>query len=68
MTSIGVGVREVRIQLGRSFRVIYLAKFKDAVYVLHAFKKKTQKTSGKDIAISRQRYQELLSRQKEEKP
>lgn len=38
------------------FRVIYVAKFKDSVYVLHAFQKKTRKTSRIDIEIPKRRY------------
>ena len=40
-------------------RVIYVAKFEDAVYVLHAFEKKTQKTAEKDLNIARTAYAEL---------
>ncbi len=41
MQAIGAGVREIRIQTGRSFRVLYVAKFAEAIYVLHAFEKKS---------------------------
>jgi len=54
--TIGTGVREIRIHVLGEWRVIYVAKLKDAVYVLHAFRKKTQKTSSKDIELARQRY------------
>lgn len=59
MTSIGSGVREIRIQHDGQYRVIYLAKFDDAVYVLHAFQKKTQKTRRQDIDVARRRLQEI---------
>ncbi len=49
MKSIGDAVREIRISQGGQFRVIYVAKFEEAIYVLHAFQKKTQKTSKLDI-------------------
>jgi phage-related protein len=49
MPSIGPGVREIRIMHEGQFRVIYIAKLADAVYVLHAFQKKTQKTRKQDI-------------------
>jgi phage-related protein len=49
MPSIGSGVREIRVMHEGQFRVIYVAKFKDAVYVLHAFQKKTSKTRKHDI-------------------
>jgi phage-related protein len=50
---------EIRIkEASGQFRIIYVAKFADAVHVLHAFQKKTQKTSGKDIELARKRYTE----------
>ncbi len=53
MTSIGPGVREIRIgDAAGAFRVIYLAKLEDRVLVLHAFSKKTQKTAQKDIDLA----------------
>ena len=61
MPTIGKGVWEVRItdEAGQ-FRVIYIAKLKDALYVLHCFQKKTQKTSAKDLELSSKRLRELL--------
>jgi phage-related protein len=58
-TTVGPGVREIRIQLGRQFRVIYVTQFGDAVYVLHAFEKKTRQTAQRDIEIARKRLAEL---------
>jgi len=49
MPSIGPGVREIRIKHEGQYRVIYVAKFADVVYVLHAFRKKTRKTRKQDI-------------------
>lgn len=64
MRSVGPGVREIRIRdEAGAFRVIYLAKLADAVYVLHCFQKKTGQTSDKDIALARKRYQELMRTQ-----
>ncbi len=61
MPSIGKGVREIRVQeVSGAFRVIYLAKLKDAVYVLHCFQKKTQKTATGDIELARNRFKELM--------
>ena len=60
MITIGVGVKELRIHIDGQYRVIYVAKFPEAVYVLHAFNKKTQKTSVKDIEIAKQRYANAL--------
>lgn len=59
--TIGAGVQEIRIQdESGAFRVIYIAKLKDAVYVLHCFQKKTQRTSAQDIALACKRYNELM--------
>ncbi len=55
MSSIGPGVREIRIQYEGQYRVIYIAKFSDSIYVLHAFRKKTQRTSRQDIELARNR-------------
>ena len=61
MATVGSGVREIRIrdEVG-AFRVLYVAKFAQAVYVLHCFQKKTQKTSRADINLAARRYRELL--------
>lgn len=65
VNTIGPGVREIRIRdVNGAFRIIYLAKFADAVYVLHCFQKKTQKTSKTDLDLATARYREL----KEVKP
>src|SRR3990167_7020657 len=53
MSTIGSGVREIRIHdVVDIYRVIYIAKFSDAVYVLHCFQKKTEKTSDMDMALA----------------
>ena len=62
MTSIGQGVREIRIQEDGQWRIIYVAKFEDAVYVLHAFQKKTQKTSKPDINAAKKALNEVVER------
>ena len=59
MPSIGSGVREIRILYEGQYRVIYVAKFKDAVYVLHTFQKKTQKTRKHDIDAAKQALRQL---------
>jgi phage-related protein len=56
MPTLGKGVNEVRIQVGDAYRIMYLARLPDAVYVLHAFQKKTQKTSKKDLQLTQARY------------
>ena len=61
MSSIGRGAAEIRLwDEAGAFRVIYVAKFEDAVYVLHCFQKKTQKTAQKDIDLASKRYNELI--------
>ncbi|MBZ9886243.1 MULTISPECIES: type II toxin-antitoxin system RelE/ParE family toxin [unclassified Mesorhizobium] len=61
MTTVGKGVLEIRIrdETG-AFRVIYTAKFADAIYVLHCFQKKTQKTSKTDLDLAAKRYGDLI--------
>lgn len=61
MKTVGSGVREIRIwEESGAFRVIYLAKLEDAVYVLHCFQKKSQKTKQSDIDVAKKRYRELV--------
>ena len=61
MNTVGRGVREIRIRdAAGAFRVMYVAKFDNAVYVLHCFQKKTQKTSKADLNLAAQRYRELV--------
>lgn len=63
--TIGAGVKEIRLNdVGNAFRVMYVAKFADRIYVLHSFKKKTQKTSTKDITISKVRYKAIIKEEK----
>ncbi|NRF71742.1 type II toxin-antitoxin system RelE/ParE family toxin [Aquincola sp. S2] len=65
MPSVGAGVQEIRIrEESGAYRVIYVAKFTDAVYVLHAFQKKTQKTAKSDIDLAVKRYAEVLKEQR----
>ena len=64
MPTIGQGVREIRIRdIAGAFRVVYVAKFADAVYVLHCFQKKTPKTSKSDLDLAESRYRDLLKEQ-----
>jgi phage-related protein len=60
MPTIGKGVEEIRIWTGETYRIFYVARFSEAVYVLHAFGKKTQKTSQQDIDLGKQRYQQMI--------
>jgi phage-related protein len=64
MPRIGPGVQEIRIRdAAGAFRAIYVSKFADAVYVLHCFQKKSQKTSRTDLALAEKRYRDLIKEQ-----
>jgi phage-related protein len=60
MPAIGPGVEEIRIHAENEYRVSYVARFEDAVYVLHCFAKKTQRTSAPDIFMAKARLKQLL--------
>lgn len=61
MPTVGSGVREIRVRdEAGAYRVLYIAKFAEAVYVLHCFQKKTQKTSTRDIELGQNRLRALL--------
>ena len=65
MPSIGLGVSEIRVREDSgAFRVIYVAKFAEALYVLHAFRKKAQKTPKAEIELARKRYKAMLNARK----
>jgi len=65
MPSVGLGVNEIRVREGVAFRVIYVAKFPEAVYVLHAFQKKARKTPKAEIDLSRERYRAMVNERKQ---
>ena len=60
MENIASGVREIRLLGKNNYRLIYVAKFEDKIYVLHFFEKKTQKTPKSVIDIVKSRYQRIL--------
>jgi len=60
MSIVGKGVEEIRIRTEDSYRVFYIVRFEEAIYVLHAFQKKTQKTAKKNIDVGQKRYKQLL--------
>jgi phage-related protein len=60
MSSVGAGVQEIRVRIGREHRVFYVAKFDEGIYVLHAFEKKSRKTPKADLEVARSRLRELL--------
>jgi phage-related protein len=53
--------REIRVHTAWEHRVLYVAKFAEAVYVLHAFEKRTRKTPQRDASLAQQRFRELLA-------
>lgn len=56
---IGAGVYEIRIHVQGEWRVIYIAKRAEAIYVLHAFQKKSQKTPREDMELATRRYLQI---------
>jgi phage-related protein len=70
METIGQGVQEIRITTAEGgasiqHRVLYVARFKEAVYVLHAFEKTSQRTSRHDLEVGRARYKQILQSRRE---
>lgn len=66
MSSVGKGVCEIRVRDATGqFRVIYVATFRTAVYVLHAFQKKSERTASTDIELARRRYREARAMESE---
>ena len=60
MSSVGPGVREIRVRTDPEHRVLYVAKLEEGIYVLHAFEKKTQRTSKADLEVARERFRDVL--------
>ena len=60
MTTVGAGVYKIRIHTALEHRVFYVAKYDDAVYVIHAFEKRTRETRGADLALARKRLADFL--------
>ena len=60
MTTVGQGVREIRIRdEAGAFRVLYIAKIGEVVYVLHSFQKKTQQTAKRDLDLAAARLRQI---------
>jgi phage-related protein len=68
LPTVGPGVHEIRIHTEREHRIVYVARFAEAIYVLHAFEKRTQRTRQGDIELAKMRLAELqnLRRQRKE--
>ena len=61
INTVGKGVREIRMRdESGAFRVIYVAKFASAIYVLHCFQNKTQRTATADLDLAARRYRDLM--------
>lgn len=61
LNTVGKGVREIRVRAADgTFRIVYVVKFEDAIYVLHCFQKKTQKTAQRDLDLAHTRFAELV--------
>ena len=65
MASVGLGVNEIRFREGGAFRVLYVANFPEAVYVLHAFQKKARKTPKTETDVARNRYRAMVNERKQ---
>jgi phage-related protein len=67
MPTVGAGVQEIRVRDDSgAYRVFYVAKFEEAVYVLHVFQKQSQKTARTDLELGKTRYAGLLKWRKEQ--
>ena len=60
MPSVGPGVVEIRVHVGGEYRVLYVARFAEGVYVLHAFEKRTRQTRKSDVELTRKNLTEVL--------
>lgn len=67
MPSVGPGVNEIRIHTLVEHRVMYVAKFEEAVYVLHAFEKKSRQTRDRDLALARERLRQVEALRRQER-
>lgn len=67
MADVGAGVIEIRVHGRNQFRVFYVARFEEAIYVLHCFVKKTRTTPKADIALGKSRYAQMLELRREVK-
>lgn len=67
MPTVGAGVYELRVRAAGAFRVFYVVKFAEGLYVLHVFQKKTQQTAQLDVEIGAKRYREILRQRHDHK-
>ena len=67
MSTVGAGVQEIRIHTGFEHRIIYVAKFIEGVYILHAFEKRTRKTPKREMDLARDRFRALIDQRRAQK-
>ncbi len=67
MPDVGAGVQEIRLHAAGEHRVLYVARFAEAVYVLHGFEKKTRRTPKRDLELARKRYGDLVQMRRRER-
>ena len=65
MPTVGPGTIEVRIHVGTEHRVFVVSKFEEAIYVLHAFDKTSQRTSKHDLELAERRYRDLIAERRQ---
>ena len=65
---VGPGVREIRVHTGLEHRVLYVASFAEAIYVVHAFEKRTRKTAVRDVELARRRFKALVADRRGRRP
>jgi len=65
---VGTGVQEIRLwEESGTYRILYVARFEEALYVLHVFEKRSQKTPQRDIQLAKERYADLVRWRKEQR-
>jgi phage-related protein len=66
MPDVGPGAAEIRIHRPHEHRIIYVAQFPEAIYVIHAFEKKSQKTPQRDLNTARANYAEIQNERRKQ--
>jgi phage-related protein len=67
MTTVGPGVREIRIHQDGEFRVLYVAKLPEAIYVLNAFEKKTRETPQRELDLAADRFRSVVEERRRQR-
>jgi phage-related protein len=66
IAAVGTGVTEIRVRVGGAYRLMFVAKFAEAIYVLHVFQKKSQRTAAMDLEVARARLKVVRRARTEE--